>query len=149
MAIRKETFIEARVAEYWKNTLSDDYALSAAVHAAGLAIAYAPGALAPCLDHIAAAGFFRWMRRYRLAELALVAQLFPGMWKGFNRAALAKAALPEYDAWFRRHAWVYTVWVPLATWVWLVGLAASAFANSIEWRGYRYGLKRGAGIISI
>ena len=186
MAIRKETFIEARVADYWKNTLSDDYALSAAVHAAGLAIAYAPGALAPCLDHIAAAGFFRWMRRqlaiarvydprqwwpplvahifycggmaasvvaaakgYRLAELALVAQLFPGMWKGFNRAALAKAALPEYDAWFRRHAWVYTVWVPLATWVWLVGLAASAFANSIEWRGYRYGLKRGAGIISI
>jgi GT2 family glycosyltransferase len=184
MAIRKETFLAARVAEYWKNTLSDDYALSAAVHAAGLAIAYAPGALAPCLDHIAAARFFSWMRRqlaiaraydprqwwpalvahifycggmaasvvaaakgYRLAELALVAQLFPGMWKGFNRAALAKAALPEYDAWFRRHAWVYTVWVPLATWVWLVGLAASAFANSIEWRGYRYGLKRGAGII--
>jgi cellulose synthase/poly-beta-1,6-N-acetylglucosamine synthase-like glycosyltransferase len=26
MAIRKETFLEARVAEYWKNTLSDDYA---------------------------------------------------------------------------------------------------------------------------
>jgi len=185
MAIRKETFLEARVAAYWRNTLSDDYALSAAVHAAGLAIAYAPGALAPCLDHITAAGFFRWMRRqlaiarvynprqwwpalvahvfycggmaasvvaaakgYRLAELALGVQLFAGMWKGFHRAALAKAALPEYAAWFRRHAWVFTVWVPLATWVWLVGLAASAFGNSIEWRGYRYGLKRGAGIIS-
>jgi cellulose synthase/poly-beta-1,6-N-acetylglucosamine synthase-like glycosyltransferase len=63
MAIRKETFLEARVAEYWKNTLSDDYALSAAVHAAGGTIAYAPGALTPCLDHITAARFFSWMRR--------------------------------------------------------------------------------------
>jgi hypothetical protein len=47
-------------------------------------------------------------------------------------AALAKASLPEYAAWFRRHAWVYVVWVPLATWMWLVGLAASAFGNTIE-----------------
>lgn len=185
MAIRKETFLEARVAEYWRNTISDDYALSAAVHAAGLSIAYAPGALTPCLEHITAARFFRWMRRqlalarvynprqwwpgliahilycggmaasvmalakgYRWAEWALVAQLFPGMWKGFNRARLAKAALPEYEAWFRRHAWVHVVWVPLATWIWLVGLAASAFGNTIEWRGYRYRLKRGPSIIS-
>lgn len=185
MAIRKETFLEARVAEYWKNTLSDDYALSAAVHAAGLSIAYAPGALTPCLDHVSAARFFRWIRRqlamarvydprqwwpaliahifycggmsasvialakgYRLAGLALAAQLLPGMMKGFNRATLAKAALPEYAAWFRRHAWVYAVWIPPATWVWLAGLAASAFAKTIEWRGYRYSLKRGASIIS-
>jgi cellulose synthase/poly-beta-1,6-N-acetylglucosamine synthase-like glycosyltransferase len=185
MAIRKETFFEARVAEYWNNTLSDDYALSAAVHAAGGTIAYAPGALVPCLEHITAARFFRWMRRqlaltrvynprqwwpglmahifycggmaasvvasakgYRLADLALVAQLLPGMLKGFNRVTLAKAALPEYEAWFRRHAWVYVIWVPLATWIWLVGLAASAFGNTIEWRGHKYRLKRGTSIIS-
>ena len=185
MAIRKEAFFEARVAEYWKNTLSDDYALSAAIHAAGGTIAYAPGALVPCLDHITAVRFFRWMWRqlaitrvynprqwwpaiiahifycggmaasviaslkgYRLAEWALVAQLFPGMLKGFNRAALAKAALPEYEAWFRRHTWVHVAGVPLATWLWLVALAASAFGNTIEWRGYRYSLKRGASIIS-
>jgi hypothetical protein len=185
MAIRKETFLEARVAEYWKNTLSDDYALSAAVHAAGGTIAYAPGALVPCLEHTTAARFFRWMRRqltftrvynprqwwaglvahiiycggmaasaiasakgYRLADLVLVAQLLPGMLKGFNRVTLAKAALPEYEAWFRRHAWVYGIGVPLATWIWLVGLAASAFGNTLEWRGSRYGLKRGPGIIT-
>jgi cellulose synthase/poly-beta-1,6-N-acetylglucosamine synthase-like glycosyltransferase len=185
MAIRKETFFEARVAEYWNNTLSDDYALSAAVHAAGGTIAYAPGALVPCLEHITAARFFRWMRRqlaltrvynprqwwpglmahifycggmaasvvasakgYRLADLALVAQLSPGMLKGFNRVTLAKAALPECEAWFRRHAWVYVIWVPLATWIWLVGLAASAFGNTIEWRGHKYRLKRGTSIIS-
>ena len=185
MAIRKETFLGARVAEYWNNTLSDDYALSTAVHAAGGTIAYAPGALVPCLEHITAARFFRWMRRqlaltrvynprqwwpglmahifycggmaasvvasakgYRLADLALVAQLLPGMLKGFNRVTLAKAALPEYEAWFRRHAWVYVIWVPLATWIWLVGLAASAFGNTIEWRGHKYRLKRGTSIIS-
>jgi cellulose synthase/poly-beta-1,6-N-acetylglucosamine synthase-like glycosyltransferase len=167
MAIRKETFLEARVGEYWKNTLSDDYALSAAVHAAGGTIAYAPGALTPCLEPITAARFFSWMRRqlaitrvynprqwwpglmahifycggmaasviasvkgYRLAELALVAQLFPGMLKGFNRATLAKAALPEYEAWFRRRAWVHVIWVPLATWIWLVGLAASVVCHA-------------------
>ena len=99
MAIRKETFLEARVGEYWKNTLNDDYALSAAVHAAGGTIAYAPGAA------------------------------------GFNRATLTKAALPEYQAWFRRRAWLHVIWVPLATWIWLVGLAASVFGNTIEWRG--------------
>jgi cellulose synthase/poly-beta-1,6-N-acetylglucosamine synthase-like glycosyltransferase len=185
MAIRKETFLAARVAEYWKNTLSDDYALSAAVHAAGGTIAYAPGALTPSLEHIAAARFFSWMRRqlaiarvydprqwwsgliahifycggmaasviasvkgYRLAELALVAQLVPGMLKAFNRATLAKAALPQYEAWFRRHAWVYVIWVPLATWMWLPGLAASAFGSTLEWRGSRYSLKRGPGIIT-
>jgi cellulose synthase/poly-beta-1,6-N-acetylglucosamine synthase-like glycosyltransferase len=181
MALRKETFFEARVLEYWKNTFSDDYALSAAVHAAGLTIAYAPGALSPCRDHIAAAQFFSWMRRqlvvtrvynprqwwpgliahifycggmaasviasvkgYRLAEWALIAQLSPGMLKGLNRATLAKAALPEYEAWFRRHFWVHAMWVPLATWVWLIALAASAFGNTIEWRGYRYRLKPSA-----
>ena len=83
MAIRKETFLEARVAEYWKNTLSDDYALSAAVHAAGLTIAYAPGALTPCLDHVTAARFFRWMRR----QLAMARVYDPRQWwPGADRA---------------------------------------------------------------
>ena len=95
-----------------------------------------------------AASVIASVKGYRPAELALVAQLSPGMLKGFNQAALAKAALPEYEAWFRRHAWVNVIWVPLATWIWLVGLAASAFGNTIEWRRCRYGLKRGASIIS-
>jgi hypothetical protein len=85
-----------------------------------------------------AASVIASVKGYRLAELALVAQLSPGMLKGFNRATLAKAALPEYEAWFRRRAWVHVICVPLATWIWLVGLAASAFGNTIEWRGYRY-----------
>jgi ceramide glucosyltransferase len=182
MAIRKEVFFEARVPEFWQGALSDDYALSQAVHAAGLSIAYAPGALTPCREHITGGRFFGWIHRQlaitrvyaprlwwaaliahifycggmaasiaasirgnRLAEWALIAQLSPGMLKGLNRATLAKASLPEHEAWFKRHAWVHAIWVPLGTWVWLVALGSSAFARSIEWRGRRYRLKRGGG----
>jgi hypothetical protein len=77
----------------------------------------------------------------RLAEWALIAQLSPGMLKGLNRATLAKAALPQHEAWFKRHSWVHAIWVPLATWVWLIALLSSAFTRSIEWRGRRYSLK--------
>jgi hypothetical protein len=78
----------------------------------------------------------------RLAEWALIAQLSPGMLKGLNRATLAKASLPEYEGWFKRHAWVHAIWVPLGTWVWLFALVSSAFAKTIVWRGRRYALKR-------
>ncbi len=178
MAICKELFFEIGMPELWQNTVSDDYALASAVHAAGLTVAYAPGALTPSLEHISAGRFWRWMRRQmtitrvyspriwwpgliahvfycggmaasivasargnRLAEWALIAQLSPGMLKGLNRATLAKAALPEYEAWFKRHAWVHAIWVPLATWIWLAALLSSAFGNTIRWRGYRYDLK--------
>jgi len=176
-AIRKETFLEARVPERWKNAISDDYTLCAAVHAAGLKVVYAPGALTPCYERITARGFFSWARRQmmitrfysprlwwtglvahifycggmaasviaslqggRLAEWALLAQLSPGMLKGLNRAILARAALPECEAWFRRHTWVHAMWVPLATWAWLAALASSAFGRTITWRGNRYRL---------
>ncbi|HWC96459.1 MAG TPA: glycosyltransferase family 2 protein [Candidatus Sulfopaludibacter sp.] len=179
MAIYKETFYGVRIPDYWRDTISDDYALSDAIHAAGLRIAYAPGALVPCMDHIGAADFFGWIRRQmtitrvynprlwglglaahifycggmaasviasiqgnRLAEWALIAQLSPGMLKGVNRATLAKAAMPELDAWFKRHSWVHAIWIPFTTWIWLVALLASAFGNTVNWRGYRYRIRR-------
>ena len=77
----------------------------------------------------------------RLAEWALILQLSPGMLKGLNRATLAKAVLPEYEAWFKRHSWVHAIWTPLATWVWLIVLAASAAGDTIRWRGRWYRLK--------
>ena len=78
----------------------------------------------------------------RLAEWALIAQLSPGMLKALNRAILARAAMPEQDAWFRRHSWVHAIWTPLGSWIWLGALAASACGNSIRWRGRCYDLKR-------
>ena len=76
MAIRRETFFEAQVLDYWRNTVSDDYALSAAVRAAGLTIAYAPGALVPCYEHVTAARFFAWIRR----QMTITRVYNPRMW---------------------------------------------------------------------
>jgi cellulose synthase/poly-beta-1,6-N-acetylglucosamine synthase-like glycosyltransferase len=179
MAIRRETLVAARVDDYWRGSVSDDYGLTAAVRAAGLRIAYAPGALVASVDHTDAGEFMAWIRRqmtitrvYRarlwwqalaahifycgamvasltvalrgnlLGEYVLVAQLSLGMLKGASRAGLARLALPEYQTWFKRYGWVHTWWVPLATWMWLYSLIASAWSNQIEWRGNRYRLKR-------
>jgi len=178
MAIRRETFYAIGVPEFWRGTVSDDYALSEAVHGAGLTIVFAPGAMAVSAGRCSGRAFLGWARRQltitrvyrprlwwmalvahifycggmaaaiaasihgsRGAEWVLLAQLSPGMLKGANRATLAKAELPDYKAWFDRHAWVHTLWVPLGTWIWLIVLAASAFGNRIEWRGSRYRLK--------
>lgn len=178
-AIEKETFFAARIPDYWRNTISDDFALAAAIRSAGLHIAYSPGALVPAPDHTTARQFFAWARRqmtltrvyrpglwwpaliahvfycggmaasivaslrgYRLAEWALIVQLSPGMLKGLNRATLAKAGLPELDAWFRRHSWVHAIWVPLATWVWLIALLSSTAGSTVRWRGRSYRIKR-------
>ena len=175
MAVRKEAFFELSIFEHWKRAVSDDYALTNAVHAAGLCIAYAPGALAPSFDRITGRGFFEWSRRqmvltrvyrprlwwtgliahifycggmaasvaacffgHRAAAWALAAQIGPGMLKGWNRARLARAALPEYRHWFRHFGWVHAALVPAATWLWLVALASAAFQNHITWRGRRY-----------
>ena len=178
MAIRCQTFHAIRVSDFWRDTVSDDYALSDAVHRAGLRIVFAPGAMAVSAGRTSAREFLAWARRQltitrvyrprlwwtalaahifycggmaaalvasihgsRGAEWVLLAQLSPGMLKGANRATLAKAELPDYKAWFDRHAWVHTLWVPLGTWIWLIVLVASAFGNRIEWRGQRYRLK--------
>jgi len=178
MAIRRETFHAIHVSDFWRETVSDDYALADAVRRAGLRIVFAPGAMAVCTDRTTGRAFLAWARRQltitrvyrprlwwaalvahifycggmaaaiiasihgsRGAEWVLLAQLSPGMLKGANRATLAAAELPEYKAWFARHAWVHTWWVPLGTWIWLIVLLASACGNRIEWRGKRYRLQ--------
>ncbi|MBM3814558.1 MAG: glycosyltransferase [Acidimicrobiia bacterium] len=78
-----------------------------------------------------------------IGEYTLVTLLGLGMLKGTNRASIAKSALPTYKTWFDRHGWVFTWWVPLGTWVWLYGLLASCFTNTIEWRGNRYRISSG------
>jgi hypothetical protein len=68
----------------------------------------------------------------RGAEWALVVQFGLGMLKGANRATLAKAELPDQQAWFARYSWTHTFWVPLATWVWLYVLIASVFVSEMS-----------------
>jgi cellulose synthase/poly-beta-1,6-N-acetylglucosamine synthase-like glycosyltransferase len=75
-----------------------------------------------------------------VGEYALLALLMPGMLKGQHRAALARSALPERAAWFKRHGWVHTWFAPLGTWVWLATVLSSAWGRSFEWRGRSYRL---------
>jgi ceramide glucosyltransferase len=90
MAMRKDTFYEVRVSEFWKSAVSDDYALSAAVHAAGLSIAYAPGALTPSFDRPRCAPFFRWIRRQMTITRVYNPRLW---WTGFLAHILYCAAM--------------------------------------------------------
>jgi len=85
MAIARETFFAIGVPARWATAISDDYALSAAVHSAGLRIAFAPGALAAGAERVTALGFFQWARR----QLLLTRVHAPGLW----RAALAAHVL--------------------------------------------------------
>lgn len=63
MAIRRDLFYELNIQGCWNRWVSDDYALTAAVHAAGLRIAFAPGAMVASTDHTGARDFFRWAKR--------------------------------------------------------------------------------------
>jgi hypothetical protein len=76
MAIRKEAFFEAHVAEFWeaaakvKESRDSSHGLAAAMRAAGLTIAFAPGALVALDDHAGAAEFFRSARQQMIAARA-------------------------------------------------------------------------------
>ncbi|SPE39141.1 exported hypothetical protein [Candidatus Sulfopaludibacter sp. SbA3] len=37
---------------------------------------------------------------------------------------------------------MHAIWAPLATWIWLIALVSSVFGNTVNWRGYRYQIKR-------
>lgn len=83
-AIRRETFSRVNVPAWWRGAISDDYRLSEAVHAAGLRITFAPGALVASTDSTTASEFLPWARRQmmitrfyapRLWQLALFAHV--------------------------------------------------------------------------
>jgi hypothetical protein len=77
----------------------------------------------------------------RTGAITLAAQLVPGMFKGWRRAALARQSMPESRRWFRRYGWAHWLLTPAATWIWLIAFLGSAATDTIEWRGYRYRLK--------
>lgn len=136
MAIRRETFFEVEVLRYWKRTISDDYALSAAVHAAGLSIAFAPGALVPCREHISSRALFSWMRRqmmitraYNLRQwrLGLGAHLF---YCGAMAASVMAIGLGRRQGWFTLAAQLIPGMIKGAR---RSGLAAAALPEYHAW----------------
>jgi cellulose synthase/poly-beta-1,6-N-acetylglucosamine synthase-like glycosyltransferase len=63
MAVRRETFERARVAEFWKGAVSDDYRLTHALDAAGLGIRFVPGAMVATTGHCSRREFLDWAKR--------------------------------------------------------------------------------------
>lgn len=76
MAIRRSTFEAARLTEYWRGTVSDDYGLGDAMRAAGLSIAWAPGATVACTDGTGGLEFLRWIAR----QMIITRVYAPRLW---------------------------------------------------------------------
>ena len=49
-AIRRATFESANVIDFWRGTVSDDFAMTHALHATGLLIKFVPQCLTPCFE---------------------------------------------------------------------------------------------------
>jgi cellulose synthase/poly-beta-1,6-N-acetylglucosamine synthase-like glycosyltransferase len=172
MAIRREDFDRARVADYWRGAVSDDFRLAEAVLDSGKRIAFAPAAMVASRDHTTAGEFFDWIvrqmkitRAYRprlwwmalfghviycgamvaaaaAAPASLVAIFALGAVKARNRTAIARACFPRDAAWFGDNSFTYLWQTPAVTWIWLYGLLGSALSRRIIWRGRTYLLRR-------
>jgi hypothetical protein len=59
------------------------------------------------------------------AEYALLAVWSLIMGQGYLRAAAGKLVLPGQEAWFKRHGWVHSWWMPLLIWIRLLVFALS------------------------
>jgi ceramide glucosyltransferase len=63
MAIRRETFESAHVADYWQSSISDDYRLAQAVHDANLGVRFVPAAMVGAPGECTREEFLDWATR--------------------------------------------------------------------------------------
>jgi cellulose synthase/poly-beta-1,6-N-acetylglucosamine synthase-like glycosyltransferase len=155
MAMRRDLFQELAIGERWRGQVSDDSVLTRAVRAAGLRIAWAPGATVTSTDHIGWTELFRWTRRQMIitrvyharlwwmafaAHLAYCLGMVAGVAAGWWWSLPLQAAPGMWKA-ARRGGWTHALLAPIATWLWMWSLAASAFTRTIVWRGRRHRLR--------
>src|SRR6185369_3061321 len=103
MALRREVFESARVAEYWRGAVSDDYRLTHAMRAAGLEIRFAPRAMVASEGDCKAGEFLSWAVR----QMIITRVYSPGLWRiGFvahvvycGAMVLAAAAIAAGHVW--------------------------------------------------
>jgi len=76
MAITKDVFLQARVAERWEEAEREDFALVRAMQESERLIVFAPGAMVVCTGRATARQFFRQARR----EMALAREWLPRLW---------------------------------------------------------------------
>lgn len=76
MAIRRETFEAVRARDHWDRALSDDFALSRAVHAHGLRIRFEPRAMVFTHEDCTLGELLNWSFR----QMAITRVYRPGLW---------------------------------------------------------------------
>jgi cellulose synthase/poly-beta-1,6-N-acetylglucosamine synthase-like glycosyltransferase len=84
MAIRTDVFEKARVREAWQGALSDDYALTHAVRAAGYQIRFVPSCLVPSRGRVGWGELLSWCSR----QMAITRVYWPGLWRIAGAAQL-------------------------------------------------------------
>ena len=77
MAVRREVFERARVAEFWRGAVSDDYRLTHAIRAVCLEIRFAPRAMVASESDCTASEFLRWAVR----QMIITRVYSPGLWR--------------------------------------------------------------------
>ena len=76
-AIRRSTFEQVNIREHWRGTISDDFAVTKALHAAGLPIHFVPACLVPALDDCTVKELFEFTNR----QLKITRVYMPHLWK--------------------------------------------------------------------
>lgn len=76
-AIRRSTFESCKVREYWRGTVSDDFAMTRALHEAGLAIQFVPQCLTPSFEECS----FRELLEFTTRQLKITRVYAPHLWK--------------------------------------------------------------------
>jgi cellulose synthase/poly-beta-1,6-N-acetylglucosamine synthase-like glycosyltransferase len=115
MAIRRDVYEGAGVAGFWENALSDDFALTSAVRAAGLRVVFVPTCLVPSSETCG----WRELWEFSTRQMRITRVYSPGIWK----VALASYSL--FTGTLVALAFsVVSGPAPAAFWIVLVGLAA-------------------------
>ena len=87
-AIRRETFERIKVTEHWRGTVSDDFAMTAALNAAGLPIKFVPQCLTPSFEDCTLHELFEFTNRQMKITRAYAAHLWKGVLTGSALFAL-------------------------------------------------------------
>lgn len=104
-AIRRETFNERKVLDYWRGTVSDDFALTRALHEGELPIKFVPQCLTPSLEDCTFGQLIEFTTRQLKITRAYAAHLWKGVLIGsilFLTAFFGGIALVIARAWMGR-----------------------------------------------
>jgi ceramide glucosyltransferase len=78
-AIRRETFYQRRVIEYWRGTVSDDFALTRALHEGDLPIKFVPACLTASFEDCTFGELFEFTTRQMKITRAYASHLWRGV----------------------------------------------------------------------